>query len=612
MSTETTRKRQRDVNAEADTLGSSSVSSMRSSLATRVASSQFWRHAASSADLLGTDAFLVYLGRSIATALQSTAHSAEVSRAQLSETRSSLHAAIDARCDELNKLIDSDEFGKVDTLERELISVDAALEHWRTESAAVCEAASSLPDDEFYSQHAALLSRVGAMESQLRLLPTVVVSPSLVRLLADAGPVVSSIESFGRMLSPVTVKPVDLHLERVPCGVRSGDSLCLRLTWGTRITMQPAEELEASLGRLVETTNVEASVCGPLVELESLQSTCVADAAQHCLLVSFEIPGSSPCGSSVYVNAVRIAGQPFVGFPRIIPVFRGVIAPLRLARFSASSIYSTAPCITPAGRLYCPSVGEREVMVFDADGAQLPGVPVSSIGLSRSTRWSAYAHADTPSLLLSDYTGSGDSRLVAVDPSTYAVRWKSAEPVQNCSGIAALPVHGVVIVNSVNCLSAHRLFDGRCVGQLAVPGLDSYVAADPTTGTIFASVNSSGGSVWKGVHAWSCVSDSTGMQITAVGQVLLAGGRPSMRVLAVMPPAPGKRDSHLIVGTTRSSELLVLSQPGFALVHTHALQGLRVLGLAADPWGSALAVCDDTTQAVHVLAWPLPGMSPLE
>jgi len=59
-------------------------------------------------------------------------------------------------------------------------------------------------------------------------------------------------------------------------------------------------------------------------------------------------------------------------------------------------------------------------------------------------------------------------------------------------------------------------------------------------------------------------------------------------------------------------ELRVLSLPGLALVHTHRLEGMQVWGLAADPCGTALAVCDYASQSTHVLAWPLPGMPQLE
>lgn len=55
-----------------------------------------------------------------------------------------------------------------------------------------------------------------------------------------------------------------------------------------------------------------------------------------------------------------------------------------------------------------------------------------------------------------------------------------------------------------------------------------------------------------------------------------------------------------------------MSLPGLALVHEHTLDGMRVTGLAADPWGGALVVCDAASTSLHVLAWPLAGMPPLE
>ena len=75
-----------------------------------------------------------------------------------------------------------------------------------------------------------------------------------------------------------------------------------------------------------------------------------------------------------------------------------------------------------------------------------------------------------------------------------------------------------------------------------------------------------------------------------------------------MPPAPCKTVSHLIVGSAGTPQLRVLSLPGLALVHTHRLDGIEVTALAADPWGGALAVHDDASRALLILAWPLPSM----
>ncbi len=80
------------------------------------------------------------------------------------------------------------------------------------------------------------------------------------------------------------------------------------------------------------------------------------------------------------------------------------------------------------------------------------------------------------------------------------------------------------------------------------------------------------------------------------------------RLVVVMPPAPGLHTSYLIVGTENSPTLHVISLPDRRLVHTHTLEGKEVVGLAADPSGTALAVCDKVSRAVHVLSWPLPGM----
>jgi hypothetical protein len=100
--------------------------------------------------------------------------------------------------------------------------------------------------------------------------------------------------------------------------------------------------------------------------------------------------------------------------------------------------------------------------------------------------------------------------------------------------------------------------------------------------------------------------------LSSEGVVEAAGTTANERPLAVMPPAPGQRTSYLIIGTLGSSKLRMLSLSDRHLVHTHTLEGLEVVGLAADPSGTALAVCDYKSKAVHVLPWPLPGMPPLQ
>ena len=102
-----------------------------------------------------------------------------------------------------------------------------------------------------------------------------------------------------------------------------------------------------------------------------------------------------------------------------------------------------------------------------------------------------------------------------------------------------------------------------------------------------------------------------GATLVKEGRVEAAGGTDNFRPLTVMPPAPGLRTSYLIVGEHGTPTLHVLSLPDRRLVHTHTLEGMEVAGLAADPSGAALAVCDGASSAVHVLPWPLPGMPAL-
>ena len=101
-----------------------------------------------------------------------------------------------------------------------------------------------------------------------------------------------------------------------------------------------------------------------------------------------------------------------------------------------------------------------------------------------------------------------------------------------------------------------------------------------------------------------------GAELVAEGIVEAAGATVNYRPLAVVPPAPGQRTSYLVVGTQDFPTQRVLSLPDRRLVHTHKLEGMMVVGLAADPSGTALAVCDNASNAIHVLPWPLPGMPP--
>ena len=616
----TTRKRQRvTLAAVQEKVLASSASSLASRVDAR-ATPCFWRHAASSAGIAGADNFLVHLGRSISAAMQSVADAAEAARAQLRETRAALHAAVDERCDNLMACIDSSEATKVACLERELIAVDAALERWRSDTGAVREAISSLSNAELGVQHTALSSRLDTMEAQLQALPTAVLEPPFVGLHTDAPALLSSIAGFGHVLAPLSVTATDLTLEDMSTSVARRGALRLRLSLGARHAAQTAEAMEVSMGRLVEATIIEATLEGPETEPLPLQVIIVPDVAQHCFAVSLRVPALATSGMSLLIAAVNVAGQSLPGLPLRLRLHRGIAAPLKLKFVVGRDL-----CISPDGQVYCPSKDRKNVLVFDADGSPLPEISCAGLGLKNGIAWATYAHGDTASLLLADGC-LGLSCLVAVDPATRAVRWKSAaEDSLGSHGIVALPSQGVVIVCSVRpgglvysngCLSAYRLSDGSralaASDSILVPGLDYYIAADPASGAVFASVCSGFHLQARRVVAFYCITGDSGIRLTWHGPVAAAGIMEGFRPLTVIPPAAGKTVSHLVVGAESSPELRVLSLPGLVLEHTHRLEGMRVIGLAADPWGGALAVCDAASQAVHVLAWPLPGMSPLQ
>jgi hypothetical protein len=205
---------------------------------------------------------------------------------------------------------------------------------------------------------------------------------------------------------------------------------------------------------------------------------------------------------------------------------------------------------------------------------------------------------------LTDANGAS-SKLVAVDAASRAVRW-SAALGGSCWGIAVLSAQGVVVVSDPNHdeLHVHRLSDGVRVASAEAKEA-TYVAADPASGTVYASTGAFY-SYAVSAFRWD------GVALVAEGVVEAARTADIRRPLAVMPPTPGRHSFYLVVGTYGAPPLLVLSLPDRRLVHTHTLEGMEVTGLAADPSGTALAVCDAASKAVHVLPWPLPGTLPLQ
>ena len=590
--------------------------SIRDALASRVAfvdGPGFWTTSSS-----GTDASLCQLGQSVAEALRAVPTSAETARAQLREVRAALHASVDARCDELERSIAAAQSAKVSVLEHELVSIDSALDSLRSASIAVRKAVASFSDHDLLAQNATLNSQLESSVAQLQALPKVVVEPPHVGFSHNLPALLTDLASFGRVLAPLSVSAADLTLREVPWAAIPGATLRLRLSLGARHADQSTEELEVSQAPVATTISTVASFEVPGAEPQALVPTISTDPARRCLYVSLVIPDSSPAESFIRLSRASVADRSVLGLPDviIIPVCRGIRAPRQLN--IGRTLYAMTPCITQNGLVFSPIPLGPDVVMFDGNGARLPGIPIAMLGLSHSTNWSAYAHCSgsvSSSVLVAGSDRLDRSRVVCVDVDTLSVRWSAApDALLEYHGVAALPTQGIAVIRGQephpsrrSALVYHRLSDGVRVGSVSSAG-GSSLAADPATGFVFASCTTP--DYKEAVHAWSWAADASGLR--AEPPVAAAGAEYGFRHLAVMPPAPGKRIAFLVVGFQGKSELRVVSLPALALVHTHTLEGMQVSGLAADPWGGALVVCDMASTSLHILAWPLPGMPPLE
>ena len=165
---------------------------------------------------------------------------------------------------------------------------------------------------------------------------------------------------------------------------------------------------------------------GCLGDLLPLEATLTPTPGGRSVSVSVSIPSGTCSDDHLVISGVTVARQPVVSglsLPMTLSVIAGMHAPLRFEG-STNSCFTT-PVITADGTLYVPKYDSESVLVFLADGATLPPLSVASVGLSKYTRVAAYVESSN-TLLLSDDNGMS-SKLVAVDMSSRAVRWATAQ-----------------------------------------------------------------------------------------------------------------------------------------------------------------------------------------
>ena len=357
---------------------------------------RLWSKAADAAGTTGVHEFVCHLGRSVNDAARTLAEAAETSRGQLRDLRCVLHAAVDARLDELELLVSAAEAKKASALERELVAIDAALDRWQVDSVAVMEAVDALTDRDLEAHYATLSSRLDSMEEQLMALPTAVVEPPVILVSADTAPAMAALTGVGRVLAPLAILAADVSFEGPPDGsyVRSGDTLKLRMSLSARYAEHSAEELVISLGRLEEGAVIDATLGKTGMMTQTLAATYHVDVALRSLFVHLPIPATALFGDSVLVRIVSVAGLPVAGPPLNLPVYRGIQTPRRL------NVLCMSPCISPEALFFLPSATSHfsGVHVFDTSGIPLPGLAYDSFGLSGASKWAAYAYGNAPTL----------------------------------------------------------------------------------------------------------------------------------------------------------------------------------------------------------------------
>jgi hypothetical protein len=362
-----------------------------------------------------------------------------------------------------------------------------------------------------------------------------------------------------------------------------------------------------------------------------LSFTAVAAIGAGRIDITVEAPENMPDGACIEIAGVSLCGQALAVFtesgaplPAWIPVTRGMQAPLVIPGAADGS--SQTHAISLDGTLYAPIANSNILPRFAASGERLlPDVPVDRYGLGINTGVAVLCEL-TRTLYLSESRAS-DTKLVAVDAETMERRWVAplrspAWSLSPCYGAAVLPSRGVLFLSSYtdDRVFAVRASDGEKLASVHVRD-PKFVAADDATGTVYVSTSHS---VVR--FQWTpsqCGADHEGIGAghgVVAGELVpdadlsadLIGKADSWRPLAIVPPAPGHRRSHLLVGVKDKPTLHILSLPEHELVHTHMLEGFAINGLVADPHGCALAVSDGVSKSIHVLSWPLPGMPPLE
>jgi hypothetical protein len=528
--------------------------------------------------------------------------------------------------------VDAAEAAKLAALAAEAAAAESAL----SLAVRVCRGASAALASG--AAPAMLALQASQLEAVLRLTPPRgPVEPTMISFAPHPPALALSTGRPGCVLAPKAVKTAYVRAI-LPSVARPGKAFTVRVVLqADAYPTTDAAELTAALAALAFHVRVEAAVVsgGSTLALKQSSTPPVQQLDARCVLVTFSVPGDAATrDAAVGLSHLSVSGRPSPSseLPQPVPFLLsgGMLAPL-LLQLPGKGVQAT-PAISGSGELFAPTYDSPSVAAFSPEGVPLAPIDVAALGLSRFTRAAAVCDA-SGTLLLADFAPGDASVLVALDLRSRAVRWRcEAGALPQCCDIVPLSSAGVVVAGSkgLNQLVVLSLRDGKRIGGAAAAGgatgptaaaaaaaaaapagasvaaeSPRFLAADQATGVVYASSKDKAVAAWK----W----DGAAQRLVALGRIDAAGEAGASRLLAVVPPAPGKRTAHLVVGTADRGELLVIALPDHRLVHRAELPGgAKVTGLAGDPTGTALAVCDAAGAGiVRVLQWPLEGMSAL-
>jgi hypothetical protein len=449
-----------------------------------------------------------------------------------------------------------------------------------------------------------LLSDAAAETQRLPRLP---VEPLVIALRPEASPRTNAgVFSLGvRVCAPQAPLAADVVFKPLSRVAVPGREAAWELGLAASYPVSDPEDLAVAIDCVARHTQPNVRFVSGGLCLSELEPRVSLDVSNRCVFIKATVPEFARSSECTVVLSAIVLGEgtnPILLPP--LPVRAGIHAPLVLPDATHKSVFT--PVVSADGIIHAPHCARQRIGIYDSDGTLLRSLDRAANGLPPNVATLAiYDDGCSPGLLIAGGdVGSKDRNVIAFDLVTFTKMWAAPVQFNHCLGMAALPEHGIVVASSfyegtVRALSAA---DGSVLSALDLRS-PVFVASYPSTASIY--VDSA-----DKVHRLQWDTSSRSLSLTPSVLLVPHAQRVSWRPLAVMPPSESTRGKiFLVVAVYNNPELSIFELPSERLACTHTLEGMQVVGLAADPCGTALVVCDAFSKAVHALPWPLPGMA---